>query len=316
MHAWVSDDAARKLTDEQRSAILDYVNVFSKDAGSRDEGIGGGGGGSASAAGGGASAKEGAHRVQFNRVMNSLTTPLHPSFQRAYADLEPFCERSVFSKTGQGLLERPEQYLKILDLLPEVPDVDLRGVMEQAWTKDDMTAERRWATLKSTIQGIITRAGGPSHLHGMAKDKSERLSSALRRTLDKFLPALVFTYCYARLDVEVSKHRNHLLKAPFCIHPKTGKICVPIDPKNVERFDPNEVPTVAVLMDETSSWLKSHAAKPAGVAADEERADAWKHTSLKPYISFFENHIAEINVSLMKARRDAAEKAAAQTGEW
>ena len=118
MHAWVSDDAARKLTDEQRSAILDYINVFSKDGNARDEGLGGGGGGGgggASAAGGGggggASAKESSHRMWFNRVMNSLTSPLHPSFARAYADLEPFCERSIFSAAGQGLLERPEQYM-------------------------------------------------------------------------------------------------------------------------------------------------------------------------------------------------------------
>jgi len=39
---------------------------------------------------------------------------------------------------------------------------------------------------------------------------------------------------YPRFDVNVSKFRNHLLKAPFSIHPKTGNISVPIDPRNLD----------------------------------------------------------------------------------
>jgi len=49
---------------------------------------------------------------------------------------------------------------------------------------------------------------------------------------------IVFAHCFPRLDLEVSKKMNHLLKAPFCVHPKTGRICVPIDPTKADDFDP------------------------------------------------------------------------------
>lgn len=31
-----------------------------------------------------------------------------------------------------------------------------------------------------------------------------------------------------------------LAQAPFCVHPKTGKVCVPIDPDVAWEFDPGE----------------------------------------------------------------------------
>lgn len=40
---------------------------------------------------------------------------------------------------------------------------------------------------------------------------------------DLSIEALVLTYLYPRLDVNVTNGINHLLKSPWCIHPKTGK---------------------------------------------------------------------------------------------
>ena len=40
------------------------------------------------------------------------------------------------------------------------------------------------------------------------------------------------------------------MQAPFCVHPKTGKVCVPIDPARAYDFDPETVPTVESLLQE------------------------------------------------------------------
>jgi DNA primase small subunit len=69
------------------------------------------------------------------------------------------------------------------------------------------------------------------------------------------LEEIILQYTYPRLDAEVSKHRNHLLKAPFCVHPKTGRVCVPVDPAKIEKFDPEAVPTVRQLLTELDDTM-------------------------------------------------------------
>ena len=48
----------------------------------------------------------------------------------------------------------------------------------------------------------------------------------------------MFEYCYPRLDANVTKGMNHLLKSPFSIHPKTGRVSVPINSDLLGYFDP------------------------------------------------------------------------------
>lgn len=55
---------------------------------------------------------------------------------------------------------------------------------------------------------------------------------------------IMLHYLYPRLDTHVTTGLNHLLKAPFCIHPKTGFVCIPFNPKQVAKFDPMAVPSI------------------------------------------------------------------------
>ncbi|KAJ6415435.1 hypothetical protein OIU84_004266 [Salix udensis] len=97
-------------------------------------------------------------------------------------------------------------------------------------------------------------------------------AQGLRRCVEE----IVFSFTYPRLDMEVSRHMNHLLKAPFCVHPKTGRVCVPIDPNHCDEFDPTAVPTLSQLFEELNMG---------GTRAHDD--NEWDRTSLGESISFF-----------------------------
>jgi DNA primase small subunit len=329
----VGDEAARALTNEERSAVIEYVNAMSSSNNAVPNMP------QARVPGPGEEAPKEAS-VSVGRMLNSLTVPLHPALQRAFVELEAVFESSVIQPEGQALLSEPRHWAKVLDMLPIMPDTvllngdkfDLRATISDAWDKPGNTASKRWRSLKRTVASLLERSAA-----GPGKRPEISIPTALRRTLTKLVPAIVFTYIYPRLDVHVSKQRNHLLKAPFCLHPKTGRVCVPIDLAKIDEFDPAHVPTCAQLMNEGMTWTvsqreatKARAAAGGAAADDEAGATAsalarrgydldstlFKHTSMAPYIDYFEGWLKDLEGTAARARRDAAERAAAATGEW
>jgi DNA primase small subunit len=97
---------------------------------------------------------------------------------------------------------------------------------------------------------------------------------------------IVLEYTYPRLDIEVSKHLNHLLKSPFVVHPGTGRVCVPINAKHCEDFDPLGVPTVTDLLREIDEWTASEGEEKEGKTIQD-----WEKTSLKPYVEYFRSFV-------------------------
>lgn len=80
---------------------------------------------------------------------------------------------------------------------------------------------------------------------------------------------------------------------------------MPIDPSNVEDFNPLTVPTVSELLREIDEWDKKKKSEP---GEEGERIADWEKTSLKPYVDYFRNHIAAIlrdeNKSIKREREE------------
>ncbi|GBG30523.1 DNA primase small subunit [Hondaea fermentalgiana] len=213
-----------------------------------------------------------------------LSHPLHPEI----------FDKMVLSPEGQDILCEKSRWDKVLKL---IPNKELRARLDSAWASDDGKDSRfRWKQLKATTEDEIKR---------LSKDRSggNKKTIALLR---KVVPTILIVFCYPRLDVNVSTHRNHLLKSPFVIHPKTGKVCVPIlDVANADAFDPNDVPTLPKLADEIN-------------AADPNmEGPLYLQTSMKPYLEGFEKQFLKPLYNTIKREwREANEKLAAESGDW
>lgn len=156
--------------------------------------------------------------------------------------------------------------------------------------------------------------------------KIKKSNPSLESKLERAMEDIILQYTYPRIDAEVSKKRNHLLKSPFVIHPGTGRVCVPIDPAEIDEFDPELVPTVGQVLRELSRPNPEESESKAadqdvhmgdgndngsgkseqnGTTSPRRTTPDHDRTSLKPYIALFERHITTLmreNRELKKAR--------------
>ncbi|PPQ70526.1 hypothetical protein CVT26_013984 [Gymnopilus dilepis] len=163
------------------------------------------------------------------------------------------------------------------ELLKAIPDSNLAKTLRSKWeSKPGRSSEDKWSDC--------------------FKDMSAH------KTLRTALEDIILQYTYPRLDAEVSKHRNHLLKAPFCVHPATGRVCVPLDLEMIENFDPKAVPTVFQLLAELDAIQKTE-------DQDMELHSDWEKTSLKPYINIMDKHASDLMQEVRKEKLRTGELA-------
>jgi DNA primase small subunit len=200
----------------------------------------------------------------------NVTLPIHPSLMHAYEILEPYYRECI---SRQRLLDQVggNMILQQLDdkLRYEVQDILLSGDLNSDNTTENGESHiDRFQQFKKKIQLINQKYGNQTKVNNQHKAMITSARTAVYKA--------VFSTIYPRLDINVSKQMNHLLKAPFCVHPKTGRICVPIDPQDIDTFDPiTTPPTLATLCEELSHVDSTSNSK------------YWQQTSLKSHIEYF-----------------------------
>lgn len=249
IHCWVNDRRARLMTDEQRSAVAQYFNVYQ-------------------------GREKGRAKLAFNQ-------PMHPSTARAFAVLEKVWREKILPK--QELLTREASRRAVLEY---VPDEQVRDKVAAKWARMG-AAEGHDAQMWGVLVEEVGRAVASTRLKG---------NGPAKRALQKCTTEIVFAFAYPRVDIEVSKKKNHLLKAPFCVHPKTGKVCVPFDPAKAHLFNvERDVPTVAGLLNEM----------------ERNGGKSWRDTRLKVAVDWMEEHLLKGLRKENQAHLDGLARAAA-----
>lgn len=197
-----------------------------------------------------------------------LSDPIHPFISESLMVVERYFTRYALQE--QDILGNKETLDKVLALLPE----DVRKELQQDF-QNERKPEIRWKLIKDHA-------------------KRKQATSKKGYYFDK---EIMLQYCYPRLDVNVSKGVNHLLKSPFSVHPKTGRISVPIDFKELEKFDPFAVPTISQICEELDR------AKPGEEdekvddkenekdTAERRKIRDYKRTSLAKYVKHFDQFL-------------------------
>jgi hypothetical protein len=195
----------------------------------------------------------------------TLRTTMHPSISKSLDIIKGSFERLCLK--DQDILGDAERWNKVLAL---VPDDDLREQLAENMPKSKNSVER-WNMINDYITAYLKKRTGKP------------------KTTQNILAEIMLQFAYPRLDIAVSKGLNHLLKSPFCVHPKTGRVCIPIDPNKAEQFDPMSVPTITQLTSEidkfaqvTKPKLRKYVEQYGGSAVDLEgifKEYATKHAS-------------------------------------
>lgn len=244
----------------------------------------------------------------------NLPRPMHPSLERALQICQPYFKRMVLSPAGQDILRDTESQKQLVSV---IGDETIERTLLESWAGDSETTPARWLELEDVL------------------DKACKKQSK-NKDLPRRKNEIVMQYTYPRLDIAVSKGLNHLLKSPFVVHPKTGRVCVPIDLDNIDSFDPFSVPTIGELCAQIDDYDMTQAAGASTVmdtsAEKEEEGDGegqgetteepfkkvqdFKKTSLVASIEVFDKFLKGLAAENRAARLSAKAAGEMDVDNW
>lgn len=224
IHIWVCDAAARKLSDDDRQAIVSFMNVVH-----------------------GAQFKVNcAYELQRNALAPALETVMAKFIDDAFFRifLSPENENCVFrsAKSADVFRAVVESVNQQVPLAALIRDMEFKSNKKNP----DGYADRLFANLIGT-------PGQPMN--------EQQFNAAVAVLPPGFCKGIEFVLMYPRLDEHVTTRRDHLLKMPLCVHPGTQRLCCPLRFDELNDFDPvADPPTLSgMLASETGvipeKWL-------------------------------------------------------------
>lgn len=210
----------------------------------------------------------------------TLYSPLHPSLQRAREII--LMEFDGYACLKQDFLADEQRIERFLRLVPDDSRQTLRDIFSEL-----TTSAERWAAFKQHTDAMINSV-----------TSTTKFRKAAYTTL---IDEIMFEYCYPRLDANVTKGMNHLLKSPFSIHPKTGRVSIPIDPDALAYFDPckeGSVPKLSELCQQVEQLPKHNQQNENGTnEKNHTKQKDYNQTSLKPFVDLLARFVQRSQTS-------------------
>lgn len=151
---------------------------------------------------------------------------LHSSIQKALDIIDQnfvefiIIEQDILGTNNGGLTN-------FLNLLWDCPyQYEFKKIMNK-----HQTSSERWTAFLTHLQYLFDNNFLPNRLKYLKEE-------------------IMLHFTYPRLDNGVTYNLSHLLKAPFCVHPQTGWVCIPFCLDVVDSFDVDKVPTVFSVLDQ------------------------------------------------------------------